>query len=288
MIEQIEARTILSKVKDDNYFGLSYNMNLYRGCQHACIYCDSRSICYQLGDLSRIRYKSNAIELLQNELSRKRIKGTIGFGSMNDPYMPVEQETGLSRKALELIAKDRFPVHLLTKSNLVLRDLDLMKEISKVYVAISFTITTADDKLAKLVEPKAPLPSLRFEAMKVLSQNNIYCGITLMPILPYINDTEENIKELINKAIDSGAQYVILFMDVTLREGSRDYFYKRLDLSFPDIKEKYIKAFGNRYVCQSPRSDLLYVTINSLMEKHGRSLKMKFYHPDTYRQLALF
>ena len=133
MPEPINAISILSRVKSDDYFGLTYNMNLYRGCQHGCIYCDSRSKCYQLGELSHIRYKENAILLLEKELVRKRIKGTIGFGSMNDPYMPAEKKMGLTRKALELLLKYRFPLHLITKSDLVLRDLELLKQISKIY-----------------------------------------------------------------------------------------------------------------------------------------------------------
>jgi DNA repair photolyase len=174
-MEEIQAKSILSKVKNDSFFGLTYNMNLYRGCQHACIYCDSRSVCYQLGELSHIRYKGNAIELLKKELSKKKLKGTIGFGSMNDPYMPVESKMQLTRQALEVVSQHRFPVHIITKSNLVTRDIDLLSKISKVYAAISFTITTADDDLARIIEPNAPSPSSRFEALRLLSENNIYC-----------------------------------------------------------------------------------------------------------------
>jgi DNA repair photolyase len=157
---------MLSHVKQpDTWFGLKYNMNLYRGCQHQCIYCDSRSECYQIENFSDILYKENAIELLENELARKRVKGTIGTGSMNDPYMPVEKKLKLTRRALELIARFRFPVHIITKSDLVLRDLDLLQRINEVYTAVSFTITTADDQLAKKLEPGASPPSARFRAM---------------------------------------------------------------------------------------------------------------------------
>jgi len=288
MVEQIQAKSILSRVKNDSYFGLTYNINLYRGCQHACIYCDSRSTCYQLGELSHIRYKANAIAILTKELYRKKLKGTIGFGSMNDPYMPIENKLQLTRKALQAVYHYRFPVHIITKSNLVTRDIDLLKKISKIYAAISFTITTADDELAKIIEPGAPLPSKRFEAIKILSENNIYCGITLMPILPYINDTEVHIKELIEKAKISGVKYIIPFFGLTLREGSREYFYKQLDKSFKGVKEKYEKRFGLSYNCNSPNADNLYKLLFNEMKKHKISRRMDFYKPDVVKQLKLF
>jgi len=287
-MEEIQAKSILSKVKNDHYFGLTYNMNLYRGCQHACIYCDSRSTCYQLGELSHIRFKGNAIEMLAKELSKKKLKGTIGFGSMNDPYMPVENNLKLTRRALEVVAKYHFPVHIITKSNLVTRDIDLLKQISKVYAAISFTITTANDDLAKIIEPNAPLPSARFEAIKFLSENNIYCGITLMPILPFINDSNEQIEDLVNKAITSGVKYIIPFFGLTLRDGSREYFYKQLDKSFPEMKEKYEKKFGLSYNCNSPNADGLYKMVYQKLKDNKIAKKMEFYKPNLPEQLSLF
>ena len=284
----IQAKTILSKVKNDNYFGITYNMNLYRGCQHACIYCDSRSSCYHIKDFSEILVKENATELLEKELKQKRKnKGTIGFGSMNDPYMQVEKETELSKKALELIVKYRYPVHILTKSNLVLRDINLFKKISKIYAAVSFTITTADDKLARIIEPKAPSSSKRFEAIKILSENNIYTGITLMPLLPFINDTEKNIRELIEKAHLAGAKYIIPYYGVTLREGSREYFYNELEKSFPNLKEKYQKSFGNKYSCIPPRVKRLYSITYELCKKYKIPCKMEFYKKPN-EQLSVF
>jgi DNA repair photolyase len=288
MIEPITAKTLISKVKNDSYFGLTYNMNLYRGCQHACIYCDTRSKCYQIGELSQIRYKSNAIELLEKELHSKKIRGTIGFGSMNDPYMPVEHKMKLTRKALSLIEKYRFPLHLITKSDLVLRDIDILKNISRIYAAISFTITTTDNGLAKIIEPNAPSPSKRFEALRILTESGIYCGITLMPILPFINDTEENISDLVENAKTSRAKYIIPFMGLTLRDGSREYFYQQLDKSFPDIKEKYIHTFGNNYICNSLYSNKLYNILYSKLKKFNISDKMNFYHAQKTEQLKLF
>jgi DNA repair photolyase len=253
MVTEIKSKTILNHVKQpDSWFGLKYNMNLYRGCQHQCIYCDSRSECYQLGDLGEIRVKTNSLELLEDALPRKRMVGTIGFGSMNDPYMPVEREYQLVRGALQIISAHGFPVHLLTKSDLVLRDLDLLQEISRIYAAVSFTITTVDDQLAASVEPGAPRPSARLKAMKTLACAGVLTGVTMMPVLPFLEDNPENIREIVRQAASHGASYVIPALGVTLRQGSREYYYRKLDAHFPGIKEKYIQAFGDSYQCSVP------------------------------------
>ncbi len=289
-IKYIEAKSILTKYKQaDSWFGLSYSMNLYRGCQHGCIYCDTRSECYGINDISSISVKQNAIELLKKELSSKRKgKGTIGTGSMNDPYMPIEKELEMTRKALSVIAEKKFPVHIITKSNLVERDIDILQEISKLYCAVSFTITTFDDKLSKIIEPNAPKSSLRFDAIKHLAEKGIYTGITLMPILPFINDNEENIRSIIHKAKDCGASYIFPAFGVTLRKGSRDYFYKALDQDFNGIKGKYDSSFGNNYICPSPISKKLEDIFNEEIYKSGISPKIEFFHPKQEPQLSLF
>ena len=248
MTRTITAKTILSSVKPgiDSWFGLRYNMNLYRGCQHGCIYCDSRSNCYQLGDLSDIRIKENALLLLEKELKSKRERGTIGFGSMNDPYMPVEKSEELTRRALQLVRRYRFPVHIITKSNLVVRDIDLLKEIGRIYAAISLTITTTDDNLSKLIEPNSPISSQRFEALRQLSEAGIYAGITLMPVLPFITDEQENLLDIVYKAKENGAKYILASVGMTLREGQREYYYEQLDKHFPGLKEKYSQTYGNQ------------------------------------------
>jgi len=253
MIKEITAKTILSHVKQpDPWFGLKYNMNLYRGCQHQCIYCDSRSDCYRIEDFSEIQVKINALDLLEDVLPRKKVRGTIGFGSMNDPYMPVEQEYRLTGKALEIISKNEFPVHILTKSDLVLRDIGFLKNISRIYAAVSFTITTADDDLARKLEPGAPLPSARFRAMCKLAEAGILTGVTMMPILPFLEDSEQDILQIISRAQNSGATYIIPSFGVSLRPGSRDYYYQKLDQLFPGIKEKYINHYGDQYQCTVP------------------------------------
>lgn len=289
MIKEIQARVILNSVKQpDTWFGLRYNMNLYRGCQHQCIYCDSRSECYQIEDFAEILVKSNALELLDKELARKRIKGTIGFGSMNDPYMPVEATYNLTGQALEIIAKHRFPVHILTKSDLVLRDIPLLQQIGKVYAAVTITITTADDRLAKLLEPGAPPSSRRFQALHTLAENGILCGVTMMPVLPFIEDGDENITAIVEQAHAAGATYILPAFGMTCRDRQRDYYYDKLDQHFPGLRQKYETRFGNRYGCDSPRASQLDRLFRGLCEQYGIARHMPVYQFDRQAQLSLF
>jgi len=290
MIKYIETKSILSKLsKEDTWFGITYNMNLYRGCQHGCIYCDTRSECYGINDISQISVKKNALELLIKELvSKRKNRATIGTGSMNDPYMPIEKELQLTRKALQIIAKERFPVHIITKSNIVERDTDILQEISKIYSAVSFTITTADDNLSQKIEPNAPPTSERFKAMKLLADKGIYTGITLMPILPYINDTKENITSIVKQAKEANAAYILPMFGMTLRKGSREYFYNVLDSNFVGIKEKYQSRFGEQYECFSPNYKELNNTFREQCAYLGIDCRMKFYSPTIYIQPSIF
>ena len=289
MIQYIEAKSILSKLKNqDDYFGITYNMNLYRGCQHGCIYCDTRSECYRIGDISTISVKKNALELLEKELSSKRIKATIGTGSMNDPYMPIEKELQLTRKALQIINSKKFPVHIITKGDMVARDYDILQDISSVYAATSFTITTAYDYQSKIIEPNAPKTSDRFKAMEFLAKKGIYTGVTLMPVLPFINDTKENVKQILQMAKDAGASYVIPMFGVTLRKGSRDYFYNALDSNFTQIKEKYQTHFGEQYECMSLNYRELKEVYKTQTQLLNLKTKMDFYKQEVHKQLSLF
>ncbi|MDR2011353.1 MAG: radical SAM protein [Bacteroidales bacterium] len=290
-IKYIQAKSILSKLRQtDAFFGITYNMNLYRGCQHGCIYCDTRSDCYGVGDISQISVKQNALDLLTRELKLKRKnKGTIGTGSMNDPYMPVEKDLEITRNAMKIIASEKFPVHVITKSDLITRDLDVLQEIAKTYAAGSITITTFDDKLSAKIEPLAPLSSARFKAIEQLASNGIYTGITLMPLLPYINDDIENLENIIKKAKDCGASYIIPMFGLTLRKGSRDFFYKSIDNYFPEMKEKYVNKFGENYICNSPEYYRLQRIFTELTDKLGIDTRMNFYKPENQnRQLSLF
>ncbi len=280
MISEITSKTILNHVKQpDSWFGLKYNMNLYRGCQHQCIYCDSRSECYRLGDLAEIKVKTNSLELLADALPRKRMLGTIGFGSMNDPYMPVEKQYQLVRGALGIIYEHGFPVHMLTKSDLVLRDLDLLSEIKRTYAAVSFTITTVDDQLAALIEPGAPRPSARLKAMDTLAQAGILTGVTMMPILPFLEDDPEDIRIIIKQAASHGATYIIPAFGVTLRPGSREYYYRKLDAHFPGVKEKYVRTFGGRYECNVPNWHQLAGIFQEEIQAVGIASRIPVFQP---------
>jgi DNA repair photolyase len=288
MPTEIFAKTLLATVKQpDIWFGLKYNMNLYRGCQHQCIYCDSRSECYQIEDFAEIQIKVNALEKLSQEIRRKRVKGTIGTGSMNDPYMSIEAERRLTRGALQIIAAAKFPVHIITKSDLVLRDLDILKEISQVYAAVSFTITSADDVLAKKLEPGAPVSSRRFTALKTLAENSITTGVTMMPILPFIEDSDENIRALVQMAGEAGAKYILPGFGLTLRDRQREYFYAKLDRLFPNLREQYQRRYGNRYWAESPRAARLAEILKQECARLGIATKMPFYQPEN-KQLQLF
>lgn len=289
MIKEIQAKVLLSHVKQpDTWFGLKYNMNLYRGCQHQCIYCDSRSECYRLENFNDILIKANAIELLEKELASKRVKGTIGTGSMNDPYMPLEKELNLTGRALQVIARFRFPVHIITKSDLVLKDLDTLGEINRRYAAVSFTIATADDGLGNKLEPGAPLVSERLKAMRVLANQGINTGITMMPILPFIEDNEENITQIVQKAHEHGAMYIIPSLGMSLRDRQRAYYYQQLDKLFPDVRKRYEKRFGERYHCPANGAERLAGIFKKLCREYGIATQIKRYEPESARQLNLF
>ena len=290
MIKDIEARTLLSTVRrPDPWFGFKYNLNLYRGCQHQCIYCDSRSECYRIENFSDILVKANAIELLRKELPRKRVKGTIGFGAMNDPYMPIEAERRLARQALEIIGGCQFPVHIITKSDLVVRDIDLLQPISRTYAAVSLTITTADDALAKKLEPGAPSPTRRFAAMRQLADAGILTGVTLMPVLPFIEDSEAGIQSILNLAAQNGARYVLASFGVTLRDRQREWYYQHLERFFPGLRQRYEAAYGERYGCSTPNARRLDSLTRRLCTSLGLPQRMPIYTPAaTVSQPGLF
>ena len=247
-------------------------MNLYRGCTHGCIYCDSRSNCYQMNhEYEDIEVKENAIELLENTLRRKRKRCMIGTGSMSDPYMPLEAQLEYTRKALLLIEKYGFGATLITKSDRVLRDLDILKRINqKTKAVVQMTLTTADEALCKLIEPNVSTTKQRFEALKILRDNNIPTVVWLCPVLPYINDTEDNIRRILDMCVAAKVRGIICFgMGLTLREGNREYFYRQLDKSFPGLKERYIREYGNQYVINSPKSAELMRLFHRTCEQNG-------------------
>ena len=275
-MEFVKAKTILTKVKNGNeWYGIDYNMNLYRGCSHGCIYCDSRSDCYHIDNFDIVKGKENMLNILENELSKKRIKGVVGIGAMSDTYNPMEIKYKQTRGALQLISKYDFGVSIDTKSNLILRDIDLLKEInSKNSVIIKFTITTPDDNLSKIIEPKVCVSSKRLEAIKTLNDNGIFAGIMMNPVLPFITDKEEDIKKLVRIASEYGAKFIHTYMGMTLRENQRAYYFDKLDENFPGLKDKYIKNYGDKYNCLVPNCKNLYKVFTDECNKYGILYKM--------------
>lgn len=280
-IKYIKAKTLLSHVRgNDTWFGLSYNMNLYRGCQHRCIYCDTRSMCYGVDHFDKeIHVKENALELLRKELPRKRRVGTIGFGSMNDPYMPVEKELNLTGEALKIVSEFNFPIHIITKSALVVKDIRTLAKITKVYAAVSFTVITDSDEEGLKLEPYASPISKRFESMSLLSSVGVHTGVTLMPVLPFITDREETIKNIVRLTKEHGGSYITASFGMTLRDRQRAYYYNKLDEIYPklDLREKYIKRFKNYYQASSPKYKKLKDIFYNECEKYGIRTRMPIF-----------
>ena len=247
-------------------------MNLYRGCSHGCIYCDSRSKCYNMRhDLEDIEIKENAIELLENALKHKRKKCMIGTGSMTDPYIPLEMELQNVRKALSLIYENGFGFTVITKSNRILRDIDLLQKINeKTKCVVQMTLTTADEALCRKIEPGVSATKERFEVLKKMRDVGIPAVVWLSPILPFINDTWENISSILDMCIEAKVYGIICFgMGVTLRDGNREYFYSQLDKYFPGLKGEYIKVYGNQYAVSSPDNKRLMKLFNEKCDEHG-------------------
>ena len=244
-------------VKAKGILSSQNGMNIYRGCQHGCIYCDSRSTCYRMDhEFEDIEVKENAPQLLEDALRRKRKRCMIGTGAMSDPYIPLELDLEYTKKALLIIEKYGCGVTLQTKSDRVLRDLPILKRINeKTKAVVQMTLTTADDTISKIIEPNVCTTKDRFDALKILRDNGIPTVVWLCPILPYINDTRENIEAILQMCVEARVRGVINFgMGLTLREGDREYFYRKLDSHFPGLKERYIREYGDRYEVPSPRS----------------------------------
>ena len=259
----VEAKGILSA---------SNGMNLYRGCQHGCIYCDARSKCYQMDHaFEDIEVKKNAPELLERALKSKRKPCMIGTGAMSDPYIPLEMELGLMRRSLELIERYGFGVTVLTKSNRILRDLELYRLINEnAKAVVQMTLTTADDGLCRLIEPKVSVTSERVAALKEFQKAGIPTVVWFCPILPFLNDTRENVRKIVGFCADAGVKGIINFgMGLTLREGNREYFYAQLDRKFPGLKQRYIRTYGNTYELPSPREEELLDLLSELCDRYG-------------------
>ena len=262
-MHRIETKSILSARN---------GMNLYRGCQHGCIYCDSRSRCYHMDHrFEDVAVKANGIELLELALKRKRRPCMIGTGSMSDPYTPVEAELMMTRRALEVIERYGCGISLLTKSDLVLRDLDLLTRINRRSKAVvQMTLTTMNDTLCKLIEPGVCPTSRRIEVLKEFQKAGIPTVVWLCPILPWLNDTQENIRGIVESCAEAGVKGIICFgMGVTLREGSREHYYTQLDRKFPGLKERTIRTYGSAYELRSAHHRELEALFHRLCAKHG-------------------
>ena len=258
-----EAKGILSA---------SNGMNLCRGCTHGCIYCDSRSKCYDMKhDFEDVEIKINAPILLEDRLIRKRKKCMIGTGAMSDPYIPIPQSLAVTRACLEIIHKYGFGLAIQTKSNLILRDLDLLIGINKkAKCVVQITLTTYDENLCKIVEPNVSTTKERFEVLKILRDNGIPTVVWFCPVLPFINDTEENLRGIFDYCIEAKVYGILYFgMGMTLREGDREYYYAKLDVHFPGLKEKYMRKYGNNYELSSDNSRMLTGIFNELCGKHN-------------------
>jgi len=262
-MHEIQAKSILSAKN---------GVNIYRGCQHGCIYCDSRSACYNMDhDFEDIAVKSNALTLLKDALVKKRKKCMIGTGSMSDPYMPLEKELCYTRKFLQLLDYHGFGGTIITKSDLVLRDLDVIKSINKkAKFVLQMTMTTFDEDLCKIIEPNVATTKRRAEVLNVMRDNDIPTVVWLSPILPFINDNADNINGILDYCIQAKVKGIICFgMGLTLREGNREYFYQKLDEDFPGVKEKYKRFYGDSYVVNSFANSKLTKLFYDRCKQHG-------------------
>jgi len=276
-MREIPAKTLLSINKNPGFwFDARYTLNIYRGCCHGCIYCDSRSDCYHVENFDEVAVKRDVLALLEQELRCKRTRGIIGIGAMSDPYNPYEAEKRLTRESLRLMDRYGFGVHLATKSPLVTRDVDVLKNIL-VHdpVSIGVTITANSDDLARKIEPGAPPSSERFRAVSRLAGQGLVVGILLMPVLPFITDDERNILAIIERASDSGAAYIYPFFGVTLRSGQREYFYNALDRFFPGLRREYERSYGMKYSCWPGHYRKLQEVFREACDKKGLLYRME-------------
>lgn len=274
-----------------------HGMNIYRGCTHGCIYCDSRSTCYQMKHLFEdVEVKQNAPKLLEDALRRKRRKCMIGTGAMSDPYMHCEEELCLTRQCLGIILKYGFGLAIQTKSDRILRDIDLLDEINKsTKCVVQMTLTTYDDRLCSIIEPNVCNTKRRLEVLRQMKERGIPTVVWLTPILPFINDTEENIMSILEACLDTGVKGIICFdMGLTLRDGDREYYYEALDRHFLGLKQRYIKTYGNSYNLPSPDNDKLMKLFRDFCRDHGimcspdECFRYLGEFPEKYSQISIF
>ena len=278
-MEYISAKTIVTIVKAPaKWFGIDYNMNIYKGCCHGCIYCDSRSDCYGVEHFDKVRAKENALRIIRDDLRRKTRSGVVGTGAMSDPYNPFERKLELTRHALELCHGFEFGAAIATKSALLERDIDILQDIAEYSpVILKITVTTACDELAAKLEPGVSRPSERFWLLERLSKAGLYAGVLLMPVLPFIEDNLENVGEIVRRAKDAGARFIYPSFGVTLRGNQRVWYYQKLEELFPGqgLVEAYQKRFGEAYECRSPKAAKLWAYFTEECEKRQILYRME-------------
>lgn len=260
-MEYIPAKHLVMRNKSASWFGTDHTMNIYRGCNHGCIYCDSRSDCYQNPEFGTVKAKDKALEIIRDDLRRKVKPGIVGTGSMSDPYNPFEQELCLTRNALALLDAYGFGVAIATKGDLITRDIDVLRCIqAHAPVLCKLTVTTMDEDLAAKLEPGAPSPKRRMAAVRTLAGAGIPVCILLMPVLPFLEDSVENVLGVTDAAAEAGARYIYPAFGMTQRAGQREWYHKRLEEAFPGqgLAERYRKTYGQDYVCTSPRAKALW------------------------------
>lgn len=268
-MHEIETKGILSS---------QGRINLYRGCTHGCIYCDSRSACYRMDhDFQDVAVKIHALPLLEEALRRKRQPSMVSFGSMTDPYIPLERKLGFTRSALELLARYGFGVSVQTKSDLLMRDLDVLTEIhTRAKAVVQVTLTTYDEKLCRILEPHVCTTARRVQMLEACREAGILTVVWLSPILPFLNDTEENLMGLLRYCAQTGVRRIICFgMGLTLREGNREYFYSQLDRHFPGLSDRYRRCYGNAYEVMSPRESALMSLLEEFCREQGICVDIK-------------
>ena len=276
-MDYIPAKHILIRSKSTAWFGTDHTVNLYRGCCHGCLYCDSRSDCYRNPDFDRVTAKADALRILRDELARKVRPAFIGMGAMSDPYNPFEEELLLTRHALELIDAYDCGVSVDTKSDLIVRDIDLYQSIqAHSPVICKLTVTTVDEDLAAKVEPRAPSPARRLAAVRSLAQAGLFCGVLLMPVLPFLEDRHEQVLAVVDRSADAGAKFIYPGFGVTMRQGQREYFLRELDRAFPGehLSRRYLARYGDRYRCPSPRARELWEVFAARCRERGLLYQM--------------
>lgn len=276
-MDYIPAKHILIRSKSTAWFGTDHTVNLYRGCCHGCLYCDSRSDCYRNPNFDRVTAKADALRILRDELARKVRPAFIAMGAMSDPYNPFEEELLLTRHALELIDAYDCGVSVDTKSDLIVRDIDLYQSIqAHSPVICKLTVTTVDEDLAAKVEPRAPSPTQRLAAIRSLDQAGLFCGVLLMPVLPFLEDRPEQVLSVVDRSADAGAKFIYSGFGVTMRQGQREYFLRELDRAFPGehLSRRYLARYGDRYRCPSPRARELWEVFAARCRERGLLYQM--------------